>query len=64
MWVVPTGLIVMTNAVAVVCWSRAQRGYANVEWRFSMWVFAFMLPIRGPVDPAHRSLFLSSTNYR
>jgi hypothetical protein len=36
----------------------------NVESRFSMRVFAFILPIRGSVDLDHRSLFLSSTNYR
>src|SRR5215212_10610780 len=49
--------------LSVVCWSRVRRGYANVEWRFSTRDFAFIMPTRGLVDPAHRSPFPSSTNY-
>ena len=42
--------------VAVVCWSWVRRGYTNAKWRFPIRDFAFIMPIRGSVDPAYRWL--------
>src|SRR5215208_3301519 len=40
----------------VVCWSWVRRGYTNAKWRFPIRDFAFIMPIRGSVDPAYRWL--------
>ena len=47
---------ISSHNLAVVCWSWVRRGYTNAKWRFPIRDFAFIMPIRGSVDPAYRWL--------